>query len=168
MAEEEPKPDQALDGVLAFEQEVHADVRKRNSLYDQVRELPRPQKVTLAMKGGMEARLILLKTYDPMIYFYLCKNPKITPEEIVEITKSDLLTPNTVELISRNREWMQNERVKYNLVMNRKTPHAMALHVFGLLGVRSLKEIARTPGSPPSLRRMAINKLQGFPTSEKD
>ena len=72
MAEEEPKPGPALDSVLAYEQEVHADVRKRNSLYDQIRELPRPQRVALALKGGMEARLILLKSYDPMIYFYLC------------------------------------------------------------------------------------------------
>ena len=84
----------------------------------------------------------------------------------MEITKSDLLTPNTAELISRNREWMQNERVKFNLVMNRKTPHAIALHIFSLLGVRSVKEIARTPGSPPVLRRMALRKLQGLPTTE--
>ena len=166
MPEDESKPDPALDSVLAFENEVHADVRKRNSLYDQVRVLPRPQKVALALRGGMEARLILLKSYDPMIYFYLCKNPKITAEEIVEITKSDLLTPPTVEMICRNKDWMTNERVKFNLVMNRKTPHAVALHIFSLLGVRSLKEIARTPGSPPVLRRMALRKLQGLPTSE--
>lgn len=164
MAEEEPKPEQELEDVLAFEGEVQADVRKRNSLYDQVRALPRPQKVMLALRGGMEARLILLKSYDPMIYFYLCKNPKITAEEVVEITKSDLLTSNTVELIARNKDWMTNERVKYNLVMNRKTPHAVALHIFSLLGVRSVKEIARTPGSPPVLRRLAIRKIQGIPS----
>lgn len=166
MPDDAPKPEQELDRVLAFEEEVHADVRKRNSLYDQIRVLPRPQKIMLALRGGMEARLILLKSYDPMIYFYLCKNPKITAEEIVEITKSDLLTPNTVELISRNKDWMTNERVKFNLVMNRKTPHAVAMHVFSLLGVRSVKEIARTPGSPPVLRRLAIKKLQGLPTTE--
>ena len=103
MPDDAPKPEADLEQVLAFEEEVHADVRKRNSLYDQIRVLPRPQKVALALKGGMEARLILLKTYDPMIYFYLCKNPKITSEEIVEITKSDLLTPNSIELIGCNK-----------------------------------------------------------------
>ncbi len=164
MAEGAPKPEQDLEHVLAFEEEVQADVRKRNSLYDQIRALPRPQKVMLALRGGMEARLILLKSYDPMIYFYLCKNPKITAEEVVEITKSDLLMPNTVELIARNKDWMTNERVKFNLVMNRKTPHAVALHIFSLLGVRSVKEIARTPGSPPVLRRLAIRKIQGIPS----
>ncbi|MBI3662806.1 MAG: hypothetical protein HY234_07130 [Acidobacteria bacterium] len=158
-----PKPEQELDQVLAFEEEVKADVRKRDSLYDQVRALPRPQKVILALRCGMEARLVLLKSYDPMIYFYLCKNPKITAEEIVEIAKSDLLTPNTVELIARNKDWMTNERVKFNIVMNRKTPRAVALHVFGLLNIRSLKQIAKTPGSPPAFRRLALNKLQGLP-----
>ncbi|MBI3483783.1 MAG: hypothetical protein HY012_01330 [Acidobacteria bacterium] len=163
MTYDQPKPEQELEHVLAFEEEVKADVRKRNSLYDQVRVLPRPQKILLALRCGMEARLILLKSYDPMIYFYLCKNPKITAEEIVEISKSDLLTPNTVELIARNKDWMTNERVKFNLVMNRKTPRAVALHVFSLLNIRSLEEIAKTPGSPPAFRRLALNKLQGFP-----
>ena len=59
---------------------------------------------------------------------------------------------------------MQNERVKFNLVMNRKTPHAVALHIFSLLGIRSLKEIARTPGAPPVLRRHALRKIQGIPS----
>lgn len=157
-----PEPD--VEGVLRLEPEVEADVRKRTTLYDKVRHLDRTQKVLLALRGGMESRLILLKMYDPMIYFYLCKNPKITAEEIVEITKSDLMTPNTAELITRNKEWMKNERVRFHLVMNRKTPQAIALHTLGLLGNRSLKEIARNVGAPPALRRLALKRLQGLPS----
>jgi hypothetical protein len=163
MDSEDEKPEPQLEGVLAYEEEVQQDVRKRTSLYDQIRTLERTQKVLLALRGGMEARLILLKSYDPMIYYYLTKNPKISAEEIVEIAKSDLMTPPTADIISRNREWMKNERVKFHLVMNRKTPHGLALHVLGLLGNRSLKEIAKTVGAPPMLRRLALRRLQGLP-----
>jgi hypothetical protein len=163
---EAEKPEPPLEGVLAYEAEVEQDVRKRTSLYDQIRALERTQKVLLALRGGMEARLILLKMYDPMIYYYLCKNPKITAEEIVEIAKSDLMTPPTADMISRNKEWMKNERVKFHLVMNRKTPHGLALHVLGLLGNRSLKEIAKTVGAPPMLRRLALKRLQGIPDEQ--
>jgi len=163
LEQEGDKPQAQLESVLAFEQEVEQDVRKRTSLYDQIRQLERTQKVLLALRGGMEARLILLKSYDPMIYYYLCKNPKITSEEIVEIAKSDLMTPPTADLISRNWEWMKNERVKFHLVMNRKTPHGLALHVMSLLGNRSLKEIAKTVGAPPMFRRLALKRLQGLP-----
>jgi hypothetical protein len=156
-------PDKEVDKVLAFEEQVETDVRKRTTLYEEIRALGRPQRIILAVKGGMEARLILLKMYDPMIYFYLCKNPKITAEEVVEIAKSDLMTPNTAQLISRNKEWMKNERVKFQLVMNRKTPQGLALHIMSILGVRSLKEIAKTAGAPPVLRRLALKRLQGLP-----
>jgi hypothetical protein len=161
--EDAAKPQQEVEKVIAYEEEVKVDIRKRTTLYEQIRTLGRPQRIILALKAGMESRLILLKLYDPMIYFYLCKNPKITAEEIVEIAKSDLMTPQTAELISRNKEWMKNERVKFHLVMNRKTPQALALHVMSILGVRSLKEIAKTPGSPPVLRRLALKRLQGIP-----
>lgn len=163
MEENETKPELEVERVIEFEEHVRADVRKRTTLYEEVRALNRTQKILLALRGGMESRLILLKMYDPMIYFYLCKNPKITAEEIVEIAKSDLLMPNTADLISRNREWMKNERVKFHLVMNRKTPQALALHILALLGTRSLKEIAKTAGAPPALRRLALKRLQGLP-----
>ena len=151
-----------VERVLEFEEEVQADVRKRTTLYEEIRRLDRTKKILLALRGGMESRLVLLKMYDPMVYFYLCKNPKITSEEIVEIAKSDLLAPNTAELIARNKEWMKNERVKLNLVMNRKTPQALALHLIALVGQRSLKQIAKNVGAPAALRRQALNRLQGI------
>ena len=164
MEPKEQKTESEVERVLEFEGEVQADVRKRTTLYEEIRRLDRTQKILLALRGGMESRLVLLKMYDPMVYFYLCKNPKITPEEIAEIVKSDLLTPNTAELITRNKEWMKNERVKLHLVMNRKTPQGIALHLLTLLGQRSLKEIARNVGAPAALRRQALNRLQGIHT----
>lgn len=164
MESEEKKAEREVEQVLEFESEVQADARKRTTLYEDIRRLGRTQKILLALRGGMESRLILLKMYDPMVFFYLCKNPKITSEEIVEITKSDLLTPNTAELIARNKDWMKNERVKLCLVMNRKTPQGLALHVLALLGQRSLKEIAKNVGAPAALRRQALNRLQGIQT----
>ena len=163
---QESAPSADVERVLKLEPEVEADVRKRTTLYDEVRRLGRTQKILLALRGGMESRLVLLKSYDPMIYFYLCKNPKITSEEIVEIAKSDLMTPNTAEIITRNKEWMKNERVRFHLAMNRKTPQALALHVLGLLGNRSLREIARNVSAPPALRRLALKRLQGIPEDQ--
>lgn len=157
-------PEAEVDQVIAFEEEVRQDVRKRTTLYEQIRALNRTHRVMLALKAGTEARLILLKMYDPMVLFYLCKNPKISAEEIVEIARSDLLTPPTAELISRNKEWMKNERVKFQLVMNRKTPQGLALHLLTLLGNRSLKVIAKNVGAPAALRRHALNRLQGIGT----
>jgi len=160
--EESARPAAEVEGVLAYEEEVQADVRKRTTLYERIRTLNRTHKIILALKAGTEARLILLKMYDPMVLFYLCKNPKISAEEVVEIAKSDLLTPPIADLISRNKEWMKNERVKFRLVMNRKTPQGLALHLLALLGTRSLKEIAKNVGAPAALRRQALNRLQGF------
>ena len=149
-----------VEEVLSFEQEVATDARLRQSLYDRIRQLNRTQKILLALRTDREARMILLKSYDPQVYHYLCKNPRLTTEEVVELTKSDLLTVPTIELITRNREWMKNERIKLHLAVHPKSSVGVALNVLSLLSERSVKEVARNPYVRGAVRKAALNLLQ--------
>ncbi|MDA2913757.1 hypothetical protein MYX77_07340 [Acidobacteriia bacterium AH_259_A11_L15] len=153
----EDKEGALLEKVLAYERQVAGDVRLRQSLYDRIRQLSRPQKIMLALRGDRESRMILLKSYDPQVYHFLVQNPRLTSEEAVELTKSDLLQPHTIELITRNREWMKNERIKLHLAVHPKAPTGLSLNVLGLLSYRSLKEVARNPYVRGPVRRAAIN-----------
>lgn len=157
---ETPAENPPVEDVLVYEQQVAKDSRLRQSLYDRIRQLNRTQKIILALRASREARMILLKSYDPQVYHYLSKNPRITAEEIVELTKSDLLTPPTIEIISRNKEWMKNERIKLHLAVHSKAPVGTALNVLALLGERSLREVVRNPYVKGAVRKAALNMLQ--------
>ncbi|MFQ5927260.1 MAG: hypothetical protein ACE5MH_07480 [Terriglobia bacterium] len=156
----EDKEQALIDKVLSYEQQVAGNSRLRQSLYDQIRQLNRTQKILLALRGNRESRMILLKSYDPQVYHYLCKNPRLTSEEVVELTKSELLMPPTIELITRNREWIKNERIKLHLAVHSKSPIGVALNLLGLLSGRSQKEVARNPYVRGAVRKAAINMLQ--------
>lgn len=154
------KDNAPLEKVLAYEQEVAAQPLLRKSLFEQIRQLNRTQKVLLALRGDRESRMILLKCYDPQVYHFLCQNPRLTSEEVVELTKSDLLLPQTLELIAKNREWIKNERIKFQLTLHPKAPTALALNMLVLLSDRSLREVARNPYVRGAVRKAALNKLQ--------
>lgn len=154
------KESELIDKALALEQEVVGDSRLRQSLYDRIRQLNRPQRIMLAVKGDRESRMVLLKSYDPQVYHYLAKNPRLTTEEVVELTKSALLMPPTIELIAGNREWIKNERVKLHLVVHNKSPIGLALNLMSLLSRRSLREVARNAYVRGSIRKTAISMIQ--------
>ncbi|MBI2956499.1 MAG: hypothetical protein HYY26_04210 [Acidobacteria bacterium] len=154
------KERELIEKVLEHEQQVAGDARLRQSLYERIRQLNRPQKILLALRADREARMILLKSYDPQVYHFLVQNPRLTAEEVVELTKSDLLLPHTLELITRNREWMKNERVKLHLVVHPKASTAVALNTLALLSDRSVRQVARNPYVRSALRKAALNMLQ--------
>ncbi len=146
--------------VLDYETKVSGHPQLRKSLYERIRQLHRPQKILLALKADREARMILLKSYDPQVYHFLCQNPRLTSEEVVELTKSDLLLPHTIELMARNREWMKNERIKLHLVVHPKSSTAVALNLLALLSSHSVREVARNPYVRTAVRKAAIQSLQ--------
>lgn len=58
------------------------DAPERRSLLDELRAMPRPQKLILAGKADRATRTMLLRDTDPQILYFVCKNPRITLDEI--------------------------------------------------------------------------------------
>ncbi len=59
---------------------------------DDLRAMPRPQKLILAGKADRATRVLLMRDVDPQVLFYVCKNPRITLDEILEITRLGTLS----------------------------------------------------------------------------
>ena len=160
----DPKPqDEAVvEEALELEAEAEAEAAppKRQSLFDKVRAMKRPQKILFALKANREGRILLIKSNDPQVYHFLVKNPRMTTDEIIALTKSALLQPVTLELIARNREWMKGQRVRFNIVLNPKTPLPLCLNTLGYLDSFNIKQVARNPYVRSAIRRIALRKLQ--------
>lgn len=126
------------------------------SLFDQIRRLTRTEKILLAQRAERSERTVLAMEFDPEILFYLCKNPRITIEEIVRISKMSTVNAPVVDLMARNGSWIQSEELRMNLVLNPKTPLATALRLLPMLSDKNLKVLARNREMKDPIKKTAL------------
>lgn len=113
--------------------------------------MPRPQKLILAAKADRATRVLLIRDVDPQ-----CKNPKITLDEILEITRLGTLSVAVADLIATSAQWVQSEQVRLNLVQNPKTPTPTALKLLAGLNIRHLQTMAKSWNIKPQIKQAAL------------
>ena len=106
----------------ATQAEAAPEAVKRQSPLEELRAMPRPQKLILAAKADRATRVLLIRDVDPQVLFYVCKNPRITLDEILEITKLGTLNAQVADLIATSAQWMQNEQVSSIWSRTRRRP----------------------------------------------
>ena len=136
--------------------DVETDVVKRQSRLDDLRAMPRPQKLILAGKADRATRILLMRDVDPQVLFYVCKNPRITLDEILEITRLGTLNAAVADLIATSAQWVQSEQVRLNLVQNPKTPTPTALKLLAGLNIRHLQTMAKSWNVRPQIKQAAL------------
>ena len=136
--------------------EIEPEVVKRQSPLDELRAMPRPQKLILATKADRATRVLLIRDVDPQVLFYVCKNPRITLDEILEITKLGTLNGPVADLIATSAQWAQSEQVRLNLVQNPKTPTPTALRLLAGLNIRHLQAMAKSWNIRPQIKQAAL------------
>ena len=140
----------------AIEPETESDVVKRLSPIEELRAMPRAQKLILAAKADRATRVLLIRDVDPQVLFYVCKNPRITLDEILDVTRLGTLNAPVADLIATSAQWMQNEQVKLNLVQNPKTPTPTALKLISGLNIRHLQAMAKSWNIRPQIKQAAL------------
>ena len=129
---------------------------RRQSRLDELRAMPRPQKLILAGKADRATRVLLMRDVDPQVLFYVCKNPRITLDEILEITRLGTLSGAVADLIATSAQWVQSEQVRLNLVQNPKTPTPTALKLLPGLNIRHLQTMAKSWNVRPQIKQAAL------------
>lgn len=142
------EPEQAIEGVAAR--------RERLAPIDELRAMPRPQKLILAGQADRATRVLLMRDVDPQVLYYLCKNPRITLDEILEITKLATLNGSVADLIATTSQWVASEQVRLNLVQNPKTPTPTALKLLGGLNIKHLQAMAKSWSIKPQIKQAAL------------
>lgn len=132
------------------------DAVKRQSRLDELRAMPRPQKLILAGKADRATRVLLIRDVDPQVLYYVCKNPRITLDEVLEITRLGTLSGPVADLIASSAQWGQSEQVRLNLVLNPKTPTPTALKLLPGLNIRHLQTMAKSWNVKPQIKQAAL------------
>ncbi len=136
------------------ELEKHTDFVVR-STYKRILKLSPGQKAMLAMKGGRDARLILIRDTNKVVALSVLKNPRISEMDIEEISRMRNVTEEVLRTIGANREWSKRYSVTLQLVRNPKTPQSISVNFISRLAVKDLKDLSRDKNIPELVRRIA-------------
>ena len=120
--------------------------KKAKSRFQEIQDMPVPDKIKLAMTGDKEARSILLKDSNKQVQEAVLDSPRISDLEIVAVANSRNVSDEILRKIAVNRNWMKNYQVRLALANNPKTPLPMGLKIIGTLMVADLKRLSKNKG----------------------
>lgn len=132
----------------------------RVELLERLREMTPSERSRLAKRANRVVRSILIRDNEPLIIFFLLKNPHITRAEVIELSKMPTLNHQSITAMLGNRQWAGSEELRYNLVRNPKTPMNIALKLVNGLNMKHLRELAKDWGMKTQIKQLALRLVQ--------
>lgn len=139
--------------------DAEPDPVKRKTLMQKLAFMNVVQRLTLALKGGREERMLLIRDPNKLVQKSVLQSPRLSETEVESFSAMANLSQEVLRTISLNRLFMKNYTIVKNLVFNPKTPMDISLHLFPRLNVTDLAKLAANKNVPDTIRSMA-QKLQ--------
>jgi hypothetical protein len=136
-----------------------ADPVRRQTLMQRLTSMTVVQRLTLALKGGREERMFLIRDPNRLVQKSVLQSPRLTETEVESFAGMANLSQEVLRTISLSRLFMKNYTIVRNLVFNPKTPMDISLHLFPRLTATDLAKLATNKNVPETIRSMA-QKLQ--------
>ena len=150
-------PDEAALALAAAELEM--DEERRKTLLQQISAMTVAQRVKFAMKGGSEARRVLIRDTNKVVQRAVLQSPRLTDQEVEAFASMTNLTDEILRMIGKNRNFRKNYTVVRNLLNNGKAPLDISLNLLPMLNPMDLKKLTMNKNVPETLRTTAV-KLQ--------
>ena len=117
------------------------------------------QKAILAMKGGREERMILVRDSNRTVAIGVLKNGRLTDSEIEAIAKMRNVRDEVLRQLGTAREWTKSYQVIHSLVHNPRTPQGVSMNFVGRMSTQDLRVLVTNREVPELIRRMARRTL---------
>lgn len=145
---------EAIDPELTKESSgEQVDIRKLIS------EMSMAQKIKCAMLGSSICRGLLILDQNRLIQDCVLSNPRLQEGEIEDFSKNPHISDYVLRKISDNKSWMKGGVIRYNLVMNPKSPPDVSLKWLRYLRTSELRQVARSKGIPQLVAITARKRL---------
>ena len=150
-------PDEAALELAAADLEM--DEERRKTLLQQISAMTVAQRVKFAMKGGADARRVLIRDTNKVVQRAVLQSPRLTDQEVEAFASMTNLTDEILRLIGKNRNFRKNYSVVRNLLNNGKAPLDVTMNLLPMLNPMDLKRLTMNKNVPETLRTTAV-KLQ--------
>jgi hypothetical protein len=154
----------------AFEEAMKAaepDKAKRETLLQKLSRLRVVERVQLALKGGRDERLLLIRDPCKVVQRAVLQSPQLSEQEVESYANMATLSDETLRLIAGNRKFRKNYAILRGLTFNPKTPLEVTLHFLPHLTPLDLKFLSTNKNVSDTLRTSAA-RLQRRRTSERE
>lgn len=141
-----------IQGAEEFEASEDPEIR---SAFQHIVTLNAAQKAILAMKGGREERMILIRDTNKVVALAVLKNPRINENEVEAIAKMRNVSDEVLRRVGSTRDWIKSYSVIRSLINNPRTPQTVSTNFIPRLANRDLKDLACSREVPELIRRMA-------------
>lgn len=158
--EEEALPEIDVDAMIGTSYIIDGDEFDKGpqnvmDAYRRILSMSVPEKVLKALRGGMIERQILIRDSHRIVSLSVLTNPRLTEQEIENISSSKNVDDEILKEIGRNREWTKYYSISLNLVRNPKTPPSISTSLLHKLNNTDLKFLQNDKNVPELIRSMA-------------
>jgi hypothetical protein len=147
--------------------DAEADPAKRQSLLQRLARMRVTERVQLALKGGREERMALIRDSCRVVQRAVLQSPKLSDQEVEGFAGLTSLSEEVLRVIATNRGFRKNYAITKNLVTNPKTPLDVSLHLLPHIHTPELRILASNKNIPETLRTTSA-KMHRQRTAKKD
>jgi len=140
---------------------------QRETLLQRIGRMSAAEKISMALKGNQEERLLLIRDSNKLVARAVLQSPKVTDAEIDSFASMKNVTEEVLRLISMNRAFMKSYSVARNLINNPRAPIAVALPLINRLNDRDMKMLATNKNVAEVLRGMAAKIIKAKQEASK-
>ncbi len=149
----------AASEIMGGEEFEEAEDPEIRNAYKRILMLNPAQKAILAMRGGREERMILIRDTNKIVSMSVLKNGRITDDDVESISKLRAVSSDVLRQIGQTRDWVKNYSVVHALVHNPRTPPGTSTNFIPRLQNQDLKRLISNHDVPELIRRMAKRTL---------
>jgi hypothetical protein len=160
------EPD-TLEAFAEAAKEAEPDPAKRETLLQKLARMRVVERVQMALKGGREERLLLIRDPCKVVQRAVLQSPKLSMQEVESFAAMRTLSEEALRLISINRKYLKNYIVLRALMFNPKTPLEITLHLLPLMKATELKLLTSDKNIADTLRTAAF-RLQRQRTAQRE
>jgi hypothetical protein len=133
---------------------------ERVSLIRRIMFMNVKDRMKLAMKGDREARGILIRDSNKIVCSAVVKNPRITEQEVENISSMRTVADEVLRLIAMNRSWARQYTIIHNLARNPRTPIPTAMNIMPRIRTKDLQQLSQNRNVSEAVRRQAYRLAQ--------
>src|SRR5208282_6529586 len=147
----------ALEQSLA---DAEPDPAKRQTLLQKLSVMNVVERLTLALKGGREERMALIRDPNKMVQRAVLQSPRLTEQEVENFSAMANVSDEVLRSISLNRNFIKSYAIIRNLINNPKTPMDISLNLLPRLLTTDLKKLALNKNIGETVRSMASKMIR--------
>ena len=128
---------------------------ERVSLIRRIMLMNTRDRMKLGMKGDREARSILIRDANKVVCSAVINNPRITDQEVENISAMRTISDEVLRLIALNRAWARSYPIIHNLARNPRTPIPTAIGILPRIRTKDLLNLSQSRNVSEAVRRQA-------------